>query len=117
MFEEAGVPYEDVCRKGGSYSDVLKYSKAHEGLGTALLKYYKGEHDGFPVCAPPVIRKGEFVLCQTPAILHYLGKELGMYPGGGPEEEAHALQVTSLFALAGRRGFNTEFQVPRAICQ
>lgn len=79
MFEEAGVPYDDVCNR--------------EGNSDAVLKYFKGEHDGFPVRAPPVIQRGDFVLSQTPAILQYLGKELGMYPEGGPEEEAHAVQV------------------------
>ncbi len=79
MFEEAGVPYDDVCRR--------------EDNSESALKFYTGERDGFPVLAPPVVQKGEFVLSQTPAILQHLGKELGLYPEGGPEEEAHAMQV------------------------
>jgi len=53
----------------------------------AVLKFYRGDPDGFPILAPSVIQKGEFVLSQTPAILQYLGKKLGMYPDGGPEQE------------------------------
>ncbi len=79
LFEEAGVPYEDVCNKACSSESVMKFKE--------------GKADGFPVFAPPVVQKGEFVLSQTPAILQHLGKELGLYPEGGPEEEAHAMQV------------------------
>ncbi len=79
IFEEAGVAYDDVCKR--------------EGNSNTAMKYYKGENDGFPVIAPPIIRKGSFVLNQSTAILSYLGKEFGLFPGGGAEEEAHALQM------------------------
>ncbi len=42
-----------------------------------------------PVFAPPIIRKGDFVLNQTPAIVKYLGKEFGFYPSN-KADEAHA---------------------------
>ena len=42
-----------------------------------------------PVFAPPNIRKGDFVLNQTPAIVKYLGKEFGFYPSN-KADEAHA---------------------------
>lgn len=80
MFEEAGVAYDDVCRKSKDNATVLKYMK--------------GEEDGFPVQFPPMIRRGDFVLCQTPAIMEYLGKKFGLFPEGGPEDEAHAMQLT-----------------------
>jgi len=77
MFEEAGVPYTDVCRKAGSSSEALKYRK--------------GEVPNVPPMFPPIVRRGDFVLNQTTAILHYLGKEFDLYPSGGPQEEAVAL--------------------------
>ena len=40
----------------------------------------------------PPIRRGDFVLNQTTAILQYLGKEFGLSPIGGPQQEAVALQ-------------------------
>ena len=80
MFEEAGVPYDDVCRKAKD--------------STAVMKFIKGEEEGFPVQFPPIIKKGDFVLSQTPAIMAYLGKIFGLFPEGGPEDEAHAMQLT-----------------------
>ena len=80
MFEEAGVPYDDVCKKSKD--------------SAAAMKYLKGEESGFPVQFPPIIRKGDFVLSQTPAIMEYLGKKFGLFPEGGPEDEAHAMQLT-----------------------
>lgn len=79
MFEEAGVPYEDICR------DTKDNAVA--------MKYLKGEESGHPVQFPPIIRNGDFVLSQTPAIMAYLGKKFGLFPEGVPEDEAHAMQV------------------------
>ena len=79
MFEEAGVAYEDVCRKNNSNADVLAFMK--------------GEKPGFPVRAPPIVQHGDFVMNQTPAIMVYLGGKFGLAPTGGPEEEAHACQL------------------------
>ena len=79
MFEEAGVAYEDVCKKNNSNAD--------------LLAFMKGEKPGFPVLAPPIIQQGDYVMSQTPAIMMYLGKKFGLFPTGGPEEEAHAAQL------------------------
>lgn len=81
LFEEAGVPYIDVCRKAGDSTEALKYRM-------------RAEDSNLPVLFPPLIRKGDFVLNQTSAILQYLGKEFGLYPSGGPEQEAVALSWT-----------------------
>ena len=78
LFEEAGVPYTDVCRNAGSSSEALKYRR--------------GEVPNVPTMVPPIVRRGDFILNQTTAILHYLGKEFGLYPTGGHQEEAVALQ-------------------------
>ena len=82
MFEEAGVAYDDVCRREDSHRAVLAFYQPPEPGVVA------------PVFAPPIIRKGEFVLSQTAAILQYLGRLFGLYPSGGAEEEARAMQLT-----------------------
>ena len=82
MFEEAGVQYEDVCRVQNSSEECVKF--------------YKWEKEGFPVIAPPIIQHGEFVLNETPAILQYLGRKFNLYPEGGLEVEARALQIVEV---------------------
>ena len=79
MFEEAGVQYEDVARSEGVES---------------VLKYYQGRYDGPPVLFPPYLEnKDGLLLCQVSAIMPYLGKLFNMYPEGGPDVEARAMQV------------------------
>ena len=79
MFEEAGVQYEDVSRSQGV---------------ECVLQYYQGRYDGPPVLFPPYLEnKNGLLLCQVSAIMPYLGKILNMYPEGGPDVEARAMQV------------------------
>ena len=64
----------------------------------------------FPIFAPPVIKKGDFVLSQTPAIMKYLGKEFGLYPRTR-EDEAHADQMIAFvtdFVAEGRLVFHSK---------
>jgi glutathione S-transferase len=66
------------------------------------------EQVGFPVLAPPAIRKGSFTMCQTPAILRYLGQEFNMAPSNALDA-AHADQVSQCVAdlfADGRRCFH-----------
>ena len=85
LFAEAGIEYKDVCRD--------------EKSSAAALKFYKGERgpEEFPVLAPPIIRNTEtkFVLCQTPAILEYLGRKFHLcpQPENNLELQAQAMQV------------------------
>ena len=67
---------------------------------STALKYKNGEgvELSFPILFPPIIKHGDFVMNNTPAILEYLGKKFGMYPGGGAEQEAHAMQINMLVA-------------------
>ncbi|KAK3610950.1 hypothetical protein CHS0354_038999 [Potamilus streckersoni] len=78
VFEEAGVKFRDM-------RDMV-------GVGGISRLVLEGELGGFPVLAPPVIKKGKFQMSQTPAICRYLGKEFGLYPENA-EDEAHADQV------------------------
>mmetsp|Transcript_6318 Transcript_6318/g.10575 ORF Transcript_6318/g.10575 Transcript_6318/m.10575 type:complete len:270 (+) Transcript_6318:55-864(+) len=80
MFEVAGVSYIDhgVLPDGGK--TVFELSKSSKEPGQTSV---------FPIFAPPIIRKGNFVLSQTPAIMKFLGQELGLYPTT-KEDIAHA---------------------------
>ena len=80
VFEEAGVPYTDLVRDGKwTTDDMVKY-------------FFQGGNTGYPVFAPPVVRKGDFQLQSSQAIMMYLGKQFGLYPSD-EKDAAHALQV------------------------
>ena len=78
MFAFKNIEYDDVANV--------------EQNSSSVLRFYKGEADGFPVFAPPIIKKGDFVLSSTPVILEYLGKEFDMLPQD-TMDAAHAMQV------------------------
>ena len=48
---------------------------------------------GVPAFACPVLRRGNFTLAQTTAILEYLGRQHGYMPRGGAEADANCLQL------------------------
>lgn len=91
MFEAAGVPYVEPDSQ-------------------ATFEFVRnGGNKGFPCLAPPVIKKGTFVLGQTPAIMRYLGREFGLYPKT-IEEEAHADSIIATvtdFVAEGRLVFHS----------
>jgi glutathione S-transferase len=81
MFEAAGVPYIDHgVQQGGGV--------------VATFCWGGGNATGWPVFAPPAIKKGSFVLSQTPAIIAYLGKKFDMYPTN-EEDEARANSINA----------------------
>jgi glutathione S-transferase len=93
MFELAGVPYID---QGMINLELVRDMVLGDG------------NKDYPVYMAPILRKGRFVLCQTTAILRYLGKRFGFYPTD-PDDEAHADQVTESvmeFITQGRLVFH-----------
>ncbi len=66
LFELVGVPY---LEKGKEGRDVV-----------ISMMHRSGKNPGLPLFAPPIIKKGDFTLYQTPTIMRYLGKEFGLYP-------------------------------------
>ncbi|MCB9765080.1 MAG: glutathione S-transferase family protein [Alphaproteobacteria bacterium] len=66
----AGVPYVDLARlpedQGG-------------GVG-AVLRYNRGEADGVPPLAPPILVDGDRVIAQTANIVRYIGERHGLVP-------------------------------------
>ena len=96
MFEVAGVPYIDHGMVSGA-NVVFQFCRG-------------GGNSGFPIFAPPAIKKGEFILYQTPSIMRYLGKEFGFYPTND-EDEAHADALMALvtdFIAEGRLVFHAK---------
>jgi glutathione S-transferase len=82
VLEEAGVPWVDVGRR----------PRADGGGLEAVAAYWAGRSAGHPIFAPPVLRQGEFVLAQTAAICHFLGRRHDL----APRDEAgaaHALEL------------------------
>eukprot|EP00794_Sanderia_malayensis_P004677 gene4677-5287_t len=69
IFEEAGVAYKE-----NNDAELL----------TSMFKQAKDT--GWPCFAPPMIKRGDFKLCQTPVICKYLGKKFGLYPEGEVNE-------------------------------
>ena len=82
VLEEAGVPYVDVGRD----------ERAPGGGMEAVVAFYQGRNEGHPVFAPPVLKHGDFVLAQTAAICHFLGRRHGLAPGD-EAGDAHALEL------------------------
>jgi len=85
IFEQAGVDYVDVGR----------LPEERGGGAPAILAYYKGEREGHPAFAPPVLRVGEVVLAQMPNICLFLGRRFGLAPEDEPGWlHANQLQLT-----------------------
>ena len=64
--------------------------------------------EGWPCLTPPMIKKGDFQLCQTPVICKFLGKEFGLYPDNAIDE-AKAEQINTTihdFIGEGRLAFH-----------
>ena len=82
VLEEAGVEWVDVGRRPRKQGGGIE----------AVLAFYAGRHAGHPIFAPPVLRQGKFVLAQTAAICHFLGRRHGLVPRD-EAGRAHALEL------------------------
>ena len=82
VLEDAGEPYDDVCRS--SLDGLEKMSRVMHGEGAPLLPY-----------APPFLRAGSTWLSHTAAITAYLGEKLGLAPHDDQERlTARCLALT-----------------------
>ena len=89
FFEDAGVPYIER-----NDEEAVKWFRSLKGSNP------EGSPDGklYPMLAPPMIRRGGFQLCQTHAILEYLGKKYGYAEFDSIEQEASARQLNLCIA-------------------
>lgn len=94
-FEEAGVPYKDVCNetKDGIKLLLEKISDKNTGDGSNP-----------PAFAPPILCHGDLTISQTPNILLYLGPQLGLVPSRDQDPngifQVNALTLTALDGLS-----------------
>ena len=86
MFELARVNYIDHGVKDGKPPEKDELKSVYTSSVLDFAK--KGGNVDFPFFAPPAIKKGDFVLSQTPTIMKYLGKKFGFYPSS-EEDEFH----------------------------
>mmetsp|Transcript_1693 Transcript_1693/g.2738 ORF Transcript_1693/g.2738 Transcript_1693/m.2738 type:complete len:255 (-) Transcript_1693:294-1058(-) len=105
MFEACGVGYKEM----GAITPHKQGESADSQPENEVAKFvFMGGNTGYPAFAPPVIKKGDFVLAQTPTICKFLGKKYGMYPDND-EDEAHADQVMMTvtdFIAEGRNAYH-----------
>jgi glutathione S-transferase len=85
---------------GAEYVDVGRLPPDDGGGVPAIQRALAGELGGQRPLAPPVLRSGDLVLSQLPAILHWLGPRLGLAPDderGRAELDAVQLTVSDLW--------------------
>ena len=70
ILEDSGTPYIDVARK----------PEEEGGGASAVIAFCKGEREGHPIFAPPVLKVGDLVIAQTANICRFLGERLGLAP-------------------------------------
>ena len=96
-FEEAGVPYKDVC------------NEAEDGMKSMMDKISEkntGEGSNPPAFAPPFLRHGDLMVSQTANILFYLGSQLGLVPLR--EEDPKGIYHVNSLTLTALDGFSNE---------
>lgn len=84
-FEEAGVPYIDVAR----------LPQDQGGGVQAIMRLLRGEMEGLPPFAPPILKVGDLVIAQVANILQFLAPRLGLVPDDEVSRvQANQLQLT-----------------------
>ncbi len=79
-FEDAGVSYDDVTRKGGGMDRMMAMMDGR---------------DKHPPFAPPFLKAGKLVIAQVAEILFYLGPQLKLAPRADADRLwLHQLQLT-----------------------
>ncbi|KAK3378618.1 hypothetical protein B0H63DRAFT_525835 [Podospora didyma] len=96
VLEEAGAEYTDTAHLDGGIDEVLAHIDG------------KGPDNGInpPILAPPILKHGDLLINQTPNILLYLGKRLGLVPD--PEDNPDGLYRVNELALTMLDGLSNE---------
>lgn len=77
------------------YVDVARLPKERGGGAEAVSRALEEASDGRTPFAPPILKAGKLLLCQTANILLYLGPRLGLVPKAEAARLwAHQLQLT-----------------------
>ena len=79
---------------GADYVDVARLPEQEGGGRPGVQRMLERAGDGRPPFAPPILKAGKLVICQTANILQYLGPELGLVPSDTATRLwAHQLQL------------------------
>lgn len=96
LLEEAGAEYTDVAQKPGGVKEVL-----------ALIDPEStGDDVNCPVCAPPILKHGDLIINQTPNIVLYLAKRLGL--AGDEEADPDVMYRLNALVLTALDGLSNE---------
>ena len=83
-FVDAGVPYDEVCRRPEA-----------EGGGVAALEALLEGGAWLAPLGPPALRHGKVVVAQTAVILQYVAPRIGVVPADAASQlRAHQIQLT-----------------------
>ena len=96
-FEETGTPYKDVT------------NGAKDGIKAVTSRIDPDnvcEGGNIPPFAPPMLRRGNFLISQLPNILLYLGPKLGLVPS--EEEDPDGIYFVNQLALTALDGLSNE---------
>lgn len=101
MFEDQGIPYEEVVAKEGvpALMELLGFRKNGAGWAAPTADTRSGRDtpskEHYPLFAPPVVQHGDLYVWQTPVQLAYIGKQVGAFPKDEDDEvRAAALSAT-----------------------
>ncbi|MCC7484622.1 MAG: glutathione S-transferase [Burkholderiales bacterium] len=79
---------------GAEYVDVARLPEAEGGGRTAVQRMMEKSARGRAPFAPPILKSGRLVICQTANILQYLGPRLALVPNAAADRLwAHQLQL------------------------
>ena len=79
---------------GADYVDVARLPENEGGGRAAVQRLLEQSADGRPPFAPPILKAGKLLICQTANILLYLGPRLALVPKGDAARLwAHQLQL------------------------
>jgi len=79
---------------GADYVDVARLPEQQGGGRAAVQRMLEAKSGGRPPFAPPILKAGRLVICQTANILQYVGPRLGLVPKAAAARLwAHQLQL------------------------
>lgn len=89
---------EDV---GAAYVDVARLPEADGGGIASIMPLIRGEVDGIPPLAPPILQVGDQYICQVANVCQFLGQQHGLVPSDTLGAlHANQLQLTVADLLA-----------------
>lgn len=86
-----------LAEAGADYVDVARKDEADGGGVPAMLALMADTDTAMPPFAPPILKDGDRIVCQTPLVLDYLGVKHELVPDDAVAR-SWTLQLTMLLA-------------------